>query len=245
MPILVQKLHMAAYKRLQSLPFHWDANNSAKNHKHITFSLSQIKGIKSQNFTRTRWRFEQSSNPNRISTTQSTPIRIEFLINSTIQQQFSSENESNSLKSTSIATRFNKFNTFEGGSQRFAKESSSLNHSLCNSSTNSPLKRWIMRSQRRVEKRRDRRKVWSEKTKRKIQQNQNKVQFELIWNPRVSNQASKALRICKRIKAVRVRTSSENQKTKKESLNPRQEFNCCELFRYRSSSLQYDSCKIT
>jgi hypothetical protein len=33
---------MAAYKRLQSLPFHSDANNSAKNHQHIPISLSQV-----------------------------------------------------------------------------------------------------------------------------------------------------------------------------------------------------------
>jgi len=37
---LVQKLHLAAYKRLQSLQCHSEANNSAKNQKQNLHSLS-------------------------------------------------------------------------------------------------------------------------------------------------------------------------------------------------------------
>jgi hypothetical protein len=66
-------------------------------------------------------------NPNRFSTTQSTQIRVKFLINFTIQQQISPRTNQTVSNSQSIASRFNKIVSNFRDSQRFFKESSSSN----------------------------------------------------------------------------------------------------------------------
>jgi hypothetical protein len=65
---------MAAYKRLQSLPFHSDANNSAKNHQHIPISLSQVTTVTNSVTTATN---SETTATNSETTTQ-TQIRTSF-----------------------------------------------------------------------------------------------------------------------------------------------------------------------
>jgi hypothetical protein len=122
-------IHLAAYKRRQSLQCHSDFNNSSKTESafslhHQNESNTTKNPEKAQEYDE---HIHHLQNPNRFSTTQSTQIRVKFLINFTIQQQNSPRTNQTVSNSQSIASRFNKIVSNFRDSQRFFKESSSSN----------------------------------------------------------------------------------------------------------------------
>ena len=164
----LSRLHKSSLIKSQLITeIHTHSATSQQHQKQKFHSSLHHRKIKTQNSSRTWWTNSSSSNPNRFSTTQSTQIRIEFLINYTIQQQISPRTNQTVSNSQSIASRFNKIVSNFRDSQRFFKESSSSNLRILPAI---PTVRW---SQERFRERRG-----EERSNSKLNKRRRKIRFE-------------------------------------------------------------------